>query len=296
MEYFTFGMKELRVTQNYNGSTSHKLHWYNSTNYVDYPIDIAGKDSGCDIYYAPVDMKVTAIKGIGNSTTNTIWLVATERCNTPSGIMTPFIMLTHSNDRDPYISNLKVGSIVKKGQPICMEGKDGTKANHLHMVCGNADRGCGNGLIKNSNSTKTKDVWVSNGYCMKPEDVMYIDKSFTTIKSTGGIIFKVLPTNTETKESFFGTKGYFSLGNYHENIGKICYFFAENFYGYFYHGEGAKETAHSVLDGNYFGPYLRKWTMEFQKRAKNEGKYDDVIDGCIGPKTLNALKYYGFKE
>lgn len=290
MNYFTFGMKELRVTQNYNGSTSHKLHWYNSKDYIDYPIDIAGINSGQDIYYAPVDMIVTAIKGIGNNVTNTIWLVATEKCNTPSGVMTPFIMLTHFNDNDPYVTNLKVGSIVKKGQPICKEGVDGTNANHLHLVTGNADKGCGNKLIKNSNGK-----WVSNGYCMKPEEVMFIDKEFTTIKSNGNIIFKEKP-NEIKEDSFFGSKGYFSLGNYHENIGKICYFFAENFYGYFYKGKDAKENAHQVLDGNYFGPYLKKWTIEFQKRAKLEGKYNDEIDGCIGPKTLSALKYYGFKE
>ena len=40
MDYFTFGMKKLRVTQNYNGSISHRLHWYNSKDYADYPIDI----------------------------------------------------------------------------------------------------------------------------------------------------------------------------------------------------------------------------------------------------------------
>lgn len=183
MEYFTFGQKELRVTQNYNGTTSHKPHWYKSKNYCDYPIDIAGKDGGKDIYYATVDMKVTAIKGIENATTNTIWLVATEKCMTPSGIFTPFIMLTHWNDNDPYVSKLKVGSIVKKGQPICEEGIDGATANHLHMVCGNADRGCGNGLIKNSNGK-----WVSNGYCMKPEEVMFIDREFTTKELWGGCL------------------------------------------------------------------------------------------------------------
>ncbi len=290
MNYFTFGMKVLRVTQNYNGSTSHKAHWYHSTNYADYPIDCAGKDGDKDIYYAPVDMKVTAVKGIGNATTNTIWLVACEKCMTPSGEILPFIMLTHFNDNDPYVSNLKVGSIVKQGQPICEEGTDGATANHLHIVVGNADRGCGNGFIQNSNGK-----WVSNGYCMKPEEIMYIDKDFTNVLDTNGIIFKDKPKE-EPKESFFGSKGYFCLGNYHENIGKICDFFAEYFYGYFYKGENAKAKAHQVLDGNYFGPYLKKWTIEFQKRAKDEGKYNDEIDGCIGPKTLTALKYYGFQE
>lgn len=101
---------------------------------------------------------------------------------------------------------------------------------------------------------------------------------------------------TEEKESFFPDRGYFKRGDTHENIGKICYFFAENFYGYYYKGFRAKEKAHSVLDGNYFGPYCEKWTKVFQKNAKEEGNYDDVIDGCIGPKTLQALKEYGFKE
>lgn len=175
MQYFTFGMREMRVTQSYHGTTSHKSHWSDSKNYCDYPIDIAGNDGGRSWYFATVDMKVVAIKGIGNSMTNTIWLVATQKCKTPSGEFTPFIALTHFNDNDPHISKLKVGSIVKSGNPICEEGTDGASANHLHLVCGNADKGCGNGLIKNSNGK-----WVSNGYCMKPEEVMYIDRNFTT--------------------------------------------------------------------------------------------------------------------
>ena len=291
MKNFIFGMKNMRITQSYNGTVSHKPHWYQSKDYADYPIDIAGIDAGREPYYATVDMEVVAIKGIGNSTTNTIWLVATEECDTPSGIMKPFIVLTHWNDSDPYIKNLKVGSIVKMGQPICEEGVDGATANHLHLVCGNADISCGNGFILNSNNK-----WVSKGYCMKPEEVMFIDKTFTKVYSSSDILFQEVPDNNQLKEEFFGTKGYFSLGNYHENIGKICSFFAENFYGYFYSGADAKNKAHSALDGNYFGPNLKKWTIEFQKRAKLDGKYDDEIDGNIGPKTLRALNYYGFKE
>ena len=188
MKPFTFGMKMMRITQNYNGTTSHKSHWNGSKNYADYPIDCAGNDGNRDIYYATVDMKVVAIKGIGNSMTNTIWLVANEKCNTPSGEMTPFIMLTHFNDNDPYVSNLKVGDIVKAGNPICEEGMDGATANHLHIVVGNADRGCGNGLIQNSNGK-----WVSNGYCMKPEEVMYIDRDFTTEAWGGCLVWKDKP-------------------------------------------------------------------------------------------------------
>ena len=182
MKYFTFGMKNMRVTQSYHGTTSHKSHWNGSKNYCDYPIDIAGVDGGQDGYYATVDMKVVVIKGKGNDMTNTIWLQATEKCMTPSGEMTPFIALTHWNDNDPYIAKLNIGSVVKVGDIICQEGVDGATANHLHLVCGNADRGCGNGLIKNSNGK-----WVSNGYCMKPEEVMYIDRNFT-VETWGGCL------------------------------------------------------------------------------------------------------------
>ena len=136
MKYFTFGMKTMRITQSYNGTKSHKPHWYKSTNYSDFPIDVAGADGGQDIYYATVDMQVTAIKGVQRPETNMIWLVATEECISPIGKTKPFIALCHFNDNDPYVSKLKVGDIVKAGEPICREGTDGADANHLHLVCG----------------------------------------------------------------------------------------------------------------------------------------------------------------
>lgn len=86
--------------------------------------------------------------------------------------------------------------------------------------------------------------------------------------------------------SFFGDRTYFKRGDTNYNIGKICYFFAEYFYGYFYN---TKKEAHNVLDGNYFGPYLEKWVKEFQYRTGL------VSDGYIGPITLKELERYGFK-
>ena len=262
MKYFTFGMKNLRVTQSYYGEVSHKPHWYQSKNYADYPIDIAGKDGNRDIYYATVDMKVTNIQGLGNSMANTIWLVATEKCITPSGEMTPFIMLTHWNDNDPYASKLKVGDIIKAGSPICEEGIDGATANHLHLSCGNADKGVGNGIIKNSNGK-----WVSNGYCMKPEELMYIDREFTTEAWGGSLVWKEKPL----EESFLGPKGYLKEGDSGSNVEKICEFMANK------------------LKGDYFGPYLKTIITEFQRQEKLE------TDGNIGPITLSKLKEDGFK-
>ena len=274
MKNFTFGMKNMRITQSYNGTTSHKPHWYNSKNYADYPIDIAGIDGNREPYYAPVDMKVVAIKGIGTSITNTIWLVTNEKCNTPSGVFKPFIMLTHWNDSDPYIKNLKVGSIVKAGQPICEEGVDGATANHLHLVCGNALRGCGNGFIQNSNGK-----WVSKGYCLKPEEVMFIDKEFTNILSTNDLTFKDKPKEERTT-SFLGSKGYLTLGDSGDNVNKIALFMKKNFPAY---------TSKKAL-GSYYGKYIKASITEFQKRTGL------LADGNIGPITLAKLKEYGFQE
>ena len=275
MKNFTFGMKNMRITQSYNGTTSHKPHWYNSKNYADYPIDIAGIDGNKEPYYAPVDMKVVAIIGIGTSVTNTIWLVSAEKCNTPSGVFKPFIMLTHWNDSDPYIKNLKVGSIVKAGQPICEEGVDGATANHLHMVCGNALRGCGNGFIQNSNGK-----WVSKGYCLKPEEVMFIDKEFTNILSTNDLTFKEKPKEEIRDNSFLGSKGYLTLGDSGDNVSKITSFMRKTFPAY---------TSTKAL-GSYYGKYIKASITEFQKRTGL------LADGNVGPITLSKLKEYGFEE
>lgn len=189
MEYFTLGMETIRVTQSYTGTTSHKKHWYKSKDYADYPIDLAGAGSGQSAFFAPVDMEVVAIKGKGNSMTNTIWLKSVNKVKTPSGNFKVFIALTHWNDNDSAIKKLKVGTIVKKDSIICYEGIDGAIANHLHVVCGNADKSCGNGLIRNGNG-----AWVSNGHCLKPEKVFYIDKDFSKVVDTKDINFIDKPT------------------------------------------------------------------------------------------------------
>lgn len=218
MKYFTFGMKVLRITQNYNQG-NHIPHWKDSKDYSDYPIDVAGEDGGKSSYYATVDMQVVAIKGKGNSMTNTIWLVATENCITPLGDnIKPFIMLTHWNDDDPYIAKLKEGEIIKAGTIICLEGTDGqATGNHLHMVCGDANRGCGNNLIKNSNGK-----WVSTGYCYRPEQIMYVDLSFTEVYNSDGVDFRYIESQVISK----GDKG--------DNIVKIDDFLANQVKGDYY--------------------------------------------------------------
>ena len=185
MEYFTFPMETMNVTQNYLGKTSHYPHTTGTPK--DYPIDCAGIDGGKSAIFAPVDMKVTAKKGIGQSkVTNTVWLVSQNKVSTPSGDFQVFMTLTHWNDGDTAMKKWSVGSIIPKGQIICYEGRDGAIANHIHLVCG---RGSSNNWTES-----TTGKWVITGDTKKPEEVMYIDPSFTTtIKNNGGLSWKEIP-------------------------------------------------------------------------------------------------------
>ncbi len=170
--YMTYPLKNMRITCRYD-QASHAKHSVNVTDgLVDYPIDDGGKDTGKDPIYCPCDeMKVTAIRGVGNSSvTNTIWLVSTSQVVAPTFTDIAFMTLTHPDDDD--IKNIKVGDVFHRGDIICYEGSDGATSNHIHITCG---RGSSITWKKNSNG-----AWVMAGDCKRPEHVFYVDRSFTT--------------------------------------------------------------------------------------------------------------------
>lgn len=79
-------------------------------------------------------------------------------------------------------------------------------------------------------------------------------------------------------KSFLPEKGYWKEGDCDDRIGYLATFMRQNFPAY---------TSAKAL-GNYYGKYIKKSITEFQKRM---GLYPD---GCVGPKTYNMLKKYGF--
>lgn len=184
--YMIYPFKNMRITQNYIGKTSHLEHTTGTPK--DYPIDEGGKDTGRDPVYCPCDeMKITAIKGIGTKDTNTIWLVSTSKVVTPTFTDFVFMSLSHFNDSD--LKNKKVGDTYKRGEVICHEGTDGTSSNHIHMTVG---RGSSNNWIKNS-----LGKWVIVGDTKKPEDVFFIDRDFTKELWGGYITWIDLPENAK---------------------------------------------------------------------------------------------------
>lgn len=99
------------------------------------------------------------------------------------------------------------------------------------------------------------------------------------------------PTKPSASDNFLGSRGYLKYGDSGENIHKLCQFFANNYYGYF---GNTKKSAHDKLlgekgNGDYFGPNLKAWVAEFQRRTGLES------DGNIGPLTLKMLQKYRFR-
>lgn len=87
-------------------------------------------------------------------------------------------------------------------------------------------------------------------------------------------------------KGFLPAKGYWKVGDCDPRIGRLCNFYAENFYGYYCKN---KAQAHAKLDGNYFGSNCEKWTKEFQRRVNL------YPDGMVGPKTYAELQKHGFE-
>ncbi|MBR2245684.1 MAG: peptidoglycan-binding protein [Clostridia bacterium] len=334
MKKFYLGMETIRITQNYDGKTSHYNHSHGTP--ADYPIDMAGADGGQSCYFAPVDMKITAIKGVGSSTTNTVWLVSTEEVKTPTFIDKVFMSLTHWNDN---AMKWKVGDIVKAGEVITWEGTDGASGNHLHVCFG---RGYSDNWVKNS-----KGSWVDTGDNKKPQEVAYIYDKFSKTVDTCGINFE--HTDNIDYDNFLPPRGYYQKGDSGENVEKIDDFymtkvrgnyFGEYTYwcvkafqhinhleedgnigaitlgkmkeqglnknvrlperGWFTKGDSSDDVA--IIDnflcekvkGNYYGDYTENCTKALQTIGKQDGVYDDAIDGCFGAKTLKTAEYYGF--
>ena len=260
--YLTYPCKTMRITQSYTGTTSHLPHTTGSPK--DYPWDEGCTDSGRDYCYCPCgEMQVKRIYGVGTGGTNTMWLESTSKVVFADGTSDYFTMLiTHPNDDE--LKKIKVGQKFKWREKICREGKDGATGNHFHFSAGKGKIN-GNGWLRNTNG---KYILTTTAGQFKPEQLFFVDKSFTKIVNSKGLKFKDLPDT----DKFFPAKGYFTKGDTHKNIGKIADFLYNKF-----------------LAGDYYGENIEALIVVFQKMAGIEA------DGNIGSITLSKLAEYGFK-
>ncbi len=189
--YLTYPTKVMRITQTYLGTTSHYPHTTGSPK--DYPIDEACTDAGREWFHCPCDeMKLIRIYGKGNGGTNTIWLQSTKKVDFADSTRDYFtIQITHPDDSD--LERLSVGQNFARGERICREGSDGANGNHLHLSGGKGTI-TGNGWVLNSNG---KWVLSTTNGAEKPEKLFFIDKSFTRIEDSKGLVFKELPKSNQ---------------------------------------------------------------------------------------------------
>ncbi len=192
--YLIYPTKVMRITQTYLGTVSHYPHTTGTP--TDYPIDEACSDSGREWLYCPCDeMKLTRIYGVGNRGTNTIWLQSTQKVIFADSSEDFFTMqVTHPDDDD--LRRLSVGQKFKRGEKICREGTDGANGNHLH-ISGGKGVATGNGWFLNS---KGKWVLSTTKGAFKPEKLFFLDRSFTRVIDSKGLVFKELSNKAGTPE------------------------------------------------------------------------------------------------
>ncbi len=177
----------MNITQTYNNDLSHEKSSRGKPS--SYPIDEAGQDSGRDYFYAPCDLIVKRVYGLGNNGANTIWLESlnpVKLANNTTSYVT--IMVMHPND--DTLKSFKVGQTYQQKTQMFLEGTDGnTTGNHFHIEVANCrfSELKNNGWVENS-----EESWVLSNNSIKPEEAFFIDENFTTIKNTAGLNFKKL--------------------------------------------------------------------------------------------------------
>ncbi len=186
--YLTYPFKTMRITQRYDGTTSHKPHM--TGNPKEYALDEGEKDTGRGWVYCMCDkMKIVKLTGVCKPGTNAVYLTSVGEVDLANGKRSvATIQLVHPNDDD--LVKIKDGQIFKRGDKICREGNDGASSYHIHLAVGLGTI-VGTGWQKNSNG---RWVLVTTGGPIKPEDAFFIDPKFTQVKNSAGLKFKTVPT------------------------------------------------------------------------------------------------------
>lgn len=183
MNYLTYPLKVMNITQSYKGNYTHERHQKGNTK--DYPIDDACGSGNNSYFYCPCDeMIVKKVYGVGLKASNTIWLESTTPVITPTFNDYVTLMIVHPEDK--YLKNLYVGKRFSKNDKIFPKGKDGNATGpHFHITVGRGK------FISGGWSKNNLGLWIlkTTKENVKPEEAFFIDENFTTIKNTKNLNF-----------------------------------------------------------------------------------------------------------
>lgn len=199
MNYLTYPLKIMNITQGYDDNYTHKKH--SEGNLKDYPIDDACGSGSNSYFYCPCnELIVKKVYGVGLRASNTIWLESTTPVITPTFTDYITIMVVHPEDKD--LRNVYKGKIYKRGEVIFPKGADGFATGpHFHITLGRGKMS-GSGWTKNN-----LGLWIlkTTEYNIKPEQGMFIDPNFTTIKNNRNINFIKITDEESTDDNIYYT-------------------------------------------------------------------------------------------
>lgn len=183
MNYLTYPLKVMNMTQSYKGNYTHEGHQKGNTK--DYPVDDACGSGNDSYFYCPCDeMIVKKVYGVGLKASNTIWLESTTPVITPTFNDYVTLMIVHPEDK--YLKNLYIGKRFSKNDKIFPKGKDGNATGpHFHITVGRGK------FISGGWSKNNLGLWIlkTTKENVKPEEAFFIDENFTTIKNTKNLNF-----------------------------------------------------------------------------------------------------------
>ena len=158
-----FPMEYLNISQGVNDGYSHSGRL---------AIDIYGRDTGQDAFYAPFTGTIKKTYG----TDHVVWLESNEPVQFADGTVDYMtIMCMHDND----ISDLYVGKVISQGEHFLTEGTAGNATgNHIHIECGRGQF-TGSGWYQNSYGK-----WCINNGVM-PYDALFLSSSTQVINGYG---------------------------------------------------------------------------------------------------------------
>ena len=143
MNYLTYPLKVMNITQGYNDNYTHKRH--SEGNLKDYPIDDACGSGNNSYFYCPCDeMVVKKVYGVGLRASNTIWLESTTPVITPTFTDYITIMIVHPKDKD--LKNVYVGRKYQRNEALFPKGADGFASSSI--FCSNNLRQCVTGFTE----------------------------------------------------------------------------------------------------------------------------------------------------
>ena len=274
MEEATLLLDELKITQGYDESYSHKGR---------YALDIVGSKTGKINLKAPFD---GIIKKVYTKSSNVVWLESINKVKYASGVSDYMTIMTmHDND----VSDLKVGKKIKKGEVYYTGGTKGNVTGaHIHIEVGKG-KFSGGGWSKNSygkwtinNKIKVHEALFISDNCKIINDYKYAwkkagDRSINKVKGLQEALNKSYKTKLNTNIYDSATKRVIAKHNLKYKNPVI-----KNDFVKWVQTELNNNGYKITIDSKY-GPKTKEMVKKFQKDNKLK------VDGIVGNSVVKYL-------